>query len=80
MIKYDFIIVGSGAGGSAAAYHLTQTGARVLLIEKGHALPVDGSTLDVDKVLRHGAFLNDEPWWDRHGQLVVPEEHFNLGG
>lgn len=80
MTKYDVIIIGSGAGGSAAAYHLTQTGMRVLLIEKGRALPVDGSTLDVDKVLRHGAFLNDEPWWDRDGHMVVPEEHFNLGG
>ena len=49
-MKYDVIIIGSGAGGSAAAYHLTQTGRRVLLLEKGEALPRDGSTLDVDIV------------------------------
>ena len=27
-MKYDVIIIGSGAGGAAAAYHLTQTGKR----------------------------------------------------
>jgi choline dehydrogenase-like flavoprotein len=79
-MKYDVIIIGSGAGGSAAAYHLTQTGKRVLLLEKGLPLPRDGSTLDVDKVMRRGAFLSDERWIDRYGQLIVPEEHFNVGG
>ena len=79
-MKYDVIIIGSGAGGSAAAYHLTQTGRRVLLLEKGDALPRDGSTLDVGTVMRRGAFLSTESWLDRHGKIVVPEEHFNLGG
>jgi choline dehydrogenase-like flavoprotein len=79
-MHYDIIIIGSGAGGSAAAYHLAQTGKRVLLLEKGEALPADGSTLDVERVLRRGAFLSDEPWLDRDGKVFVPEEHFNLGG
>ncbi|MGE5319747.1 MAG: FAD-dependent oxidoreductase, partial [Hyphomicrobiaceae bacterium] len=79
-MKYDVIIIGSGAGGCATAYHLTQTGRRVLLLEKGMPLPKDGSTLDVDKVLRRGLFLSDEPWVDREGRITVPEEHFNLGG
>ena len=79
-MKYDVIVVGSGAGGSAVAYHLTQTGRRVLLLEKGMDLPRDGSTLDPEKVLRRGMFLSDEPWVDRNGRATVPEEHFNLGG
>ena len=79
-MKYDVIIIGSGAGGSAAAYHLTQTGKKVLLLEKGLPLPRDGSTLDVDTVMRRGAYLSKEPWVDRDGKQVVPEEHFNLGG
>src|SRR6185295_8941706 len=79
-MRYDAIIIGSGAGGSAAAYHLTQTGKKVLLLEKGLLLPRDGSTLDVDTVMRRGAYLSDEAWIDRHGQRTVPEEHFNLGG
>jgi choline dehydrogenase-like flavoprotein len=79
-MKYDVIIIGSGAGGSAAAYHLTQTGKKVLLLEKGLQLPRDGSTLDTDTVMRRGAFLSAEKWIDRDGKPLVPEEHFNLGG
>jgi len=79
-MKYDVIIIGSGAGGSAAAYHLTQTGRRVLLLEKGDALPRDGSTLDVATVMRRGDFISTESWQDRSGRMIVPEEHFNLGG
>jgi choline dehydrogenase-like flavoprotein len=79
-MKYDVIIIGSGAGGSAAAYHLTQTGKRVLLLERGEALPRDGSTLDPLQVIREGKFLAKESWVDRAGRTTVPEEHFNLGG
>jgi choline dehydrogenase-like flavoprotein len=78
--RYDVIIVGSGAGGSAAAYHLAQTGKRVLLLERGMRLPRDGSTLDPDKVVRHALFVADEPWEDGRGRTVVPQERFNLGG
>jgi choline dehydrogenase-like flavoprotein len=77
---FDVIVVGSGAGGAAATYRLARAGLRVLLLEKGHALPGDGSTLDVDRVVRRGEFLSREPWRDAGGQALVPEEHFNLGG
>lgn len=77
---YDAIIIGSGAGGSAAAYRLTQRGFRVLLLEKGGVLPVDGSTLNLDKVIRQGFFKSHEPWLDRNDTTFVPEEYFNLGG
>ena len=77
---YDFLIIGSGAGGSAAAYALARAGRRVLLLEKGRELPRDGSTLDVDKVIRQGIFKSKEHWLDRNGRTFEPEEYFNLGG
>jgi choline dehydrogenase-like flavoprotein len=77
---YDVLIIGSGAGGSAAAYALAQAGRRVLLLEKGRELPRDGSTMDVDKVIRQGIFKSKEPWLDRNGRTFEPEEYFNLGG
>lgn len=77
---YDVVIVGSGAGGCAAAYHLTQTGKRVLLLEKGLPLPKDGSTLDVDKVAKRKLFLDTERWLDGSGEIIVPQERSNLGG
>ena len=77
---HDAIVIGSGAGGAAAAYQLVRSGLRVLLLEKGAALPRDGSTLDVERVVRRGEFLAREPWIDGQGRTIVPEEHFNIGG
>ena len=79
-MNYDYIIVGSGAGGSAAAHYLASRGAHVLLLEKGEPLPQDGSTQDVDKVIRQGLFKSREAWLDGDGQEFTPEEYFNLGG
>lgn len=77
---FDAIVVGSGAGGAAAAVRLAETGCRVLVLEKGEALPDDGSTLDAGIVLREGRFKNREPWRDGAGGTVVPQECYNLGG
>ena len=44
---FDAMIVGSGAGGCAAAYRLGPAGLRVALRGKGQDLPSDGSTLDI---------------------------------
>src|ERR1700739_1425897 len=78
--RYDAIIVGSGAGGAAAAYRLVQGGLRVVLLEKGDPLPIDGSTLDVRRVVHEGKFLSREEWLDGNGGSFKPEEHFNVGG
>jgi choline dehydrogenase-like flavoprotein len=78
--QYDAIVIGSGAGGAAAAYRLTLSGLSVLLLEKGAHLPTDGSTLDIRRVVEEGAFLSREPWLDGHGAPLTPEEHFNVGG
>jgi choline dehydrogenase-like flavoprotein len=77
---YDVIVIGSGAGGAAAAHRLVEAGRSVLLLEKGGLLPRDGSTLDITRVVHRGEFLSREPWQDGAGNRVVPEEHFNVGG
>ncbi len=77
---YDAIVIGSGAGGAAAAYRLTLGGLRVALLEKGGHLPTDGSTLDIRRVVHQGEFLSREAWLDGRGRRIVPEEHFNVGG
>jgi choline dehydrogenase-like flavoprotein len=76
----EVIIIGSGAGGAAAAYALAKRGLRILILEKGAELPRDGSTLDINQVVRGGEFLSREAWIGSRGQPLVPEEHFNLGG
>jgi choline dehydrogenase-like flavoprotein len=79
-VSYDAIIVGSGAGGAAAAYRLTLRGLKVLLLEKGAPLPRDGRTLDIERVVASGEFLSREPWLDGDGRRFAPDEHFNVGG
>jgi choline dehydrogenase-like flavoprotein len=78
--QYDAIVIGSGAGGAAAAYRLVQGGLKVMLLEKGDHLPVDGSTLDIQHVVHEGKFLSREAWRDGRGRSLCPEEHFNVGG
>ena len=79
-MRYDYIIVGSGAGGAAAAWRLAQTGRRILILEKGSKLPTDGSTLDVDRVIRRGAFTSTEQWRTPGGRTLALKEYFNVGG
>ena len=76
----DAIVIGSGAGGAAVTYKMIRAGLRVALLEKGPRLPNDGSTLDIQRVVHQGEFLSREPWLDRSGDRIMPEEHFNLGG
>jgi choline dehydrogenase-like flavoprotein len=80
MTQFDVIIIGSGAGGSAAAYKLATAGVRVAVVEKGSELPRDSSTLDFDKVVHRGVFKSKEQWVDGHGRTFAPEEYFNVGG
>lgn len=78
--QFDVIIIGSGAGGAAAAYQLVQSGARVLVLERGGKLPRDGSTLDVEAVLRQGRFKYCEAWIGTDGRRFLPGEFDNVGG
>ena len=76
---YEFLIVGSGAGGAAAAYRLAQTGRSVLLLERGLPLPVDGTTQDVAHVMRRGAFRSQEAF-HFGAKAARHDEYANLGG
>jgi choline dehydrogenase-like flavoprotein len=79
--KFDVIVIGSGAGGGAAAYKLVKAGKRVLMLEKGHRLPLDATTLSTTIVFKEGRFFNKTEWQDGRGRPFTPTgEHYNLGG
>jgi len=77
---WDALIIGSGAGGAAAACSLVRAGKKVLMLEKGEYLPTDGSTLDVATVFGEGHFKNKQAWLDGNHKPFVPEEYYNVGG
>ena len=78
--RTDVIVVGSGAGGAAAALKLVEAGRRVLMLEKCGFLPRDRSTLDVKQVFKEGRFKNHEPWVDGYNKTFIPGEYYNVGG
>jgi choline dehydrogenase-like flavoprotein len=79
--NWDVIVIGSGAGGAAAAYKLVKAGNRVLMLEKGHRLPRDASTLSTEIVFKEGRFYTTTEWQDGRGKPFIPTgEHYNLGG
>jgi choline dehydrogenase-like flavoprotein len=77
---FDVIVVGSGAGGSAAAYRLAKAGLEILLVEKGDRLAKDARTLSVEQVVKQGVYRSQEDWLQANGRMFRPEEYFNLGG
>lgn len=82
---YDAIIVGSGAGGSMAAYVLTHAGLRVLLLESGRSYNPRSETpmfrTNADAPLR-GAATTDKPfgYFDAtvDGGWSVPDEPYTV--
>ena len=49
---YDYIIIGSGMGGGTIACALRESGARILLLERGDYLPQEAQNWQVEACLR----------------------------
>jgi len=59
MQAYDVIIIGAGAMGSAAAYHLTKAGAKVLLLEQFELDHRWGSSYGNSRIIRYSYDVAD---------------------
>jgi choline dehydrogenase-like flavoprotein len=77
---YDYIIVGSGAGGGTMAYCLAQAGKHVLLIERGGFLPREKENWDPHSVFVANRYTTTEMWKDREGNEFRPGTHYYVGG
>lgn len=79
---YDLVIVGSGAGGGTMAYALADTGARVLLVERGDFVPQEKDNWSPEAVWRDRRYRpKDERWIDdRGGREFRPYTHYGVGG
>jgi len=77
---FDFIIVGSGAGGGTMAHALAETGARILVLERGEAVPQEAQNWDPEAVWKYRRYQTSERWMDDRGQPFAPYTHYNVGG
>jgi len=77
---YDIVIIGTGAGGGTMAHALAPTGARILLVERGDAVPQERENWDPAAVWKHLRYRTTEQWIDAAGKDFLPYTHYGVGG
>ena len=77
---YDVVIIGTGAGGGTMLHELAQTGARVLVIERGDVVPTEDENWDPDAVWKQLRYRTTETWLDAEGREFRPYTHYAIGG
>lgn len=76
----EFLIIGSGPGGTAAARKLVAAGRRVLMIERGGYLPKEDENRDSQAVYGDKKYRTAERWLDKDGKELQPWMHYFVGG
>src|SRR5205809_4566248 len=77
---YDFIIIGSGAGGGTLAWKLAPSGKRILLIERGDFVPREKENWDPEAVNVKARYNTTEVWRDAGGKPLHPDTNYWVGG
>jgi len=78
--RFDIIIIGTGAGGGTMAHALSDTSARVLVIERGDFVPQEEENWDPEAVWKHLRYRANEQWLDERGRAFTPYTHYGVGG
>jgi choline dehydrogenase-like flavoprotein len=78
--SYDIIIIGTGAGGGTMARALADTGARILVIERGDFVPVEAENWSPAAVWQDLRYRAQERWLDEDGREFAPYIHYGVGG
>jgi choline dehydrogenase-like flavoprotein len=80
-VEADVVVVGTGAGGSTAAWAMRKSGARVLVLEMGDWLPKEPANWDAEQVYLKRRYKSIENWVDdRTGKTFHPGLHDFVGG
>ena len=79
-VKYDIIILGSGAGGGTLAHALANSGKKILLIERGDFLPKEKENWEPKAVFLENRYHTKEKWLDKEGKSFVPGMNYYVGG
>ena len=78
--RYDIVIIGSGAGGGTMARALSETSARILVLERGDFVPREQENWNPEAVWKHLRYRSTERWVDEHGREFLPYMHYCVGG
>lgn len=79
-MRYDIIIIGSGAGGGTMAYKLAPSGKKILILERGDYIPKERENWDAREVFTTGRYRTTEKWFDKDDQPFSPFTHYCVGG
>jgi choline dehydrogenase-like flavoprotein len=79
-IKYDIILIGTGAGGGTLAYKLAPSGKKILILERGDFLPKEIENWNPREVYTKGRYRTIEKWKDKEGKEFSPFTHYWVGG
>ena len=79
MQAYDVVIIGSGVGGGAVAYQLAGSNAKVLILERGPALPRESQNWDPVEVFCQRRYHTKETWY-ADGRAFQPGMFYFVGG
>jgi choline dehydrogenase-like flavoprotein len=78
--QFDIVIIGSGAGGGTMAHALAGTGARILVVERGGAVPSEDENWDPAAVWGQLRYRTTEHWLDGEGRDFQPYMQYVVGG
>ena len=78
--SFDIIIVGSGAGGGTMAHALADTGAKILILERGDFIAQEDQNWSADAVWKQLRYRTTETWLDEAGTPFRPYTHYCVGG
>lgn len=77
----DIVIIGTGVGGATLAYALKDSGARILMIERGDFLPEEPQNWDPDAVLLQNRYAEkQERWLTKEGYAYPSLAYYYVGG
>ena len=79
-ISYDFIIIGTGAGGGTIANRLAQSGKKILILERGTFLPREKENWNTTEVFLNNRYHTKEVWQDKNGKPLHPGTGYWVGG
>ncbi len=80
-MKYDVIIIGTGAGGGTLANVLARQGKSILLLERGGWVRREPQNMDPGAVFIGNRYVSPDTWRDgTSGKLFQPGVHYNVGG